>query len=166
MAYNVVRGGKMDETNIVKEDIFDKMMKLPILRFFEPFYRKYKEVLIYLLFGFLTFVVSTLTFAVFNVKMDINELIATVLSWIIAVTFAFLTNRVWVFNAPTFGVLEYLKQMTSFFGGRVVTLIIEEVIIYIFVTTLKFDSMMIKIIAQVIVIILNYVISKLVVFKK
>ena len=52
-----------------KEDIFDKLMHLPGLRIFEPIYKKYKEILMYLLFGFLTFVVSMTSFTVFNVVM-------------------------------------------------------------------------------------------------
>lgn len=111
-----------------KRDIFDRMMALPILNIFEPFYKKNKEVLLYLFFGGLTFIVSIATYAVFNVSMGINELIANVMSWVLAVLFAFATNRVWVFQAPTHTITEFLKQMLSFFGGRVVTLVIEEII--------------------------------------
>ena len=144
-----------------KRDIFDRMMALPILNIFEPFYKKNKEVLLYLFFGGLTFIVSIATYAVFNVSMGINELIANVMSWVLAVLFAFATNRVWVFQAPT----EFLKQMLSFFGGRVVTLVIEEIILLVFITWLGFNSMVVKVIAQVIVIVLNYVISKFWIFK-
>ena len=63
-----------------KRDIFDRMMALPILNIFEPFYKKNKEVLLYLFFGGLTFIVSIATYAVFNVSMGINELIANVMS--------------------------------------------------------------------------------------
>ena len=150
----------------MKEDIFDKMMKLPILNIFEPFYKKNKEMLLYLFFGGLTFVVSIITYGFFNVSLGLNELIANIISWIIAVTFAFFTNRIWVFNSPTNGAREFVAQLISFFGGRVVTLVIEEIIILVFITWLKFPSMIIKIIAQIIVIVLNYVISKLVVFKE
>lgn len=150
----------------VKEDIFDKMMKLPLLNIFEPFYKKNKEVLLYLFFGGLAFIVSIATYAFFNVTLGINELIANVISWVITVAFAFFTNRIWVFNSPTNGAKEFMSQLISFFGGRVVTLIIEEVILLTFITWLGFPSMIIKVIAQVVVIVLNYVISKLVVFRK
>lgn len=151
---------------VVKEDIWDKIMHLPILNIFEPFYKKNKEMLMYLFFGGLTFVVSIVSYALFNVGFSINELIANIISWVIAVTFAFFTNRIWVFNAPTNGMKEFITQMISFFGGRVVTLVIEEAILLVFITWLGFPSMVIKVIAQVIVIVLNYVISKLVVFRK
>lgn len=147
-----------------KKDIFDKIMSLPILNIFEPFYLKYKEVLMYLFFGFLTFLVGVLTYAYFNVTLGINELIANIYSWILAVLFAFFTNRTWVFHSPTSGFAEFMKQMFSFFCGRVATLVLEELILYVFITWLGFDSMLIKVIAQIVVIATNYVISKLVVF--
>jgi len=155
--------------------VFDKLMELPILRIFNPFYKKYKEMLLYLFFGGLSFIVSIATYACFNVGMGINELIANILSWIITVMFAFLTNRVWVFQAPTHTITEFLptdsvqafiKQMFVFYSGRVITLVVEEAILLVFITWLGFNSMLIKVIAQVIVIVLNYVISKLVVFKE
>ena len=70
----------MQET---KPDIFDKIMHLPGLRVFEPLYKKYKEVLLYLFFGVLTTVVSIGSYALFNVAMGINELIANVISWVL-----------------------------------------------------------------------------------
>lgn len=152
--------------NNKEKDIFDKLMELPILRFFNPFYKKYKEMLLYLFFGGLSFIVSIATYALFNVGMNINELIANVLSWIITVMFAFLTNRVWVFQSPTNGVAEFVKQMFVFYSGRVITLVVEEVILLVFITWLGCNSMLVKVVAQVIVILLNYVISKLVVFRK
>lgn len=126
---------------------------------------KYREQLLYLFFGGLTFLVSVLSFAALISFAHLNELIANVISWILAVLFAFFTNRIWVFQSPTKGCHEFIKQMGSFFGGRVVTLLIEELILLVFISTLHFPSMVVKIIAQVIVIVLNYVISKLFVFR-
>ena len=96
------------------KDIFDKIFELSILRRFALVYKKNKEVLLYLFFGGLTFIVSIGTYAVFNVFLGINELIANVMSWIFAVLFAFLTNRIWVFQAPTNTIQEFVKQMVSF----------------------------------------------------
>ncbi len=149
-----------------KRDIFDKIMSLPILRIFEPFYKKNKEILLYLFFGGLAFVVSIATYAFFNVFCGLNELVANVISWIITVTFAFFTNRIWVFASPVDTARAFVAQLINFFGGRIITLIIEEVILLIFITWLGMNSMVIKVIAQVVVIVLNYVISKLFVFKR
>lgn len=150
----------------LKEDIFDKMMHLPILNIFEPFYKKNKEVLLYLFFGVLAFLVSILTYALFNVLLGMNELLANLLSWIITVFFAFITNSIWVFQADISGVKKFIDQMGAFYGGRIITLVIEEVILFVFISMMNFPSMLIKVVAQIIVILLNYIISKLLVFKK
>lgn len=147
------------------KDIFDKIMELPGVRVFNGVYKKNKEVLLYLFFGVLTTVVSIVVFALCNVTLGINELVSNVISWIISVAFAFLTNRIWVFAAPTKTAIEFIKQMISFYGGRVLTLLLEELIVLIFVTILGLPGMIIKLVAQVIVIVGNYVISKLIVFK-
>lgn len=73
-----------------KPDIFDRLMHLPVLNIFEPFYKKHKEMLLYLFFGGLTFVISVITYAFFNVSLGMNELVANIFSWILAVLFAFL----------------------------------------------------------------------------
>lgn len=114
--------------------VFDKLMELPILRIFNPFYKKYKEMLLYLFFGGLSFIVSIATYACFNVGMGINELIANILSWIITVMFAFLTNCVWVFQSPTDSVQAFIKQMFVFYSWRVITLVVEEAILLVFIT--------------------------------
>ena len=140
-----------------EKDIFDRIMEFPVLRIFNPFYKKNKEILLYLFFGGLTFLVSIISYAFLNIQIGWNALIANIGSWILAVSFAYVTNRVWVFDS---------NEITSFIGGRVATLVIEELILFIFITNLGMNSMLVKIVAQVIVIVLNYVISKLIVFKK
>ena len=147
------------------KDIFDRIMELPGLRVFNGIYKKNKEVLLYLFFGVLTTVVSIVVFALCNVTLGINELVSNVISWIVSVAFAFFTNRIWVFAAPTKTASEFVRQLISFYGGRVLTLVLEEAIILIFVTILGMPGMVIKLVAQVIVIVGNYIISKLIVFK-
>ena len=149
-----------------KKDIFDRIMDWKILRFFQPFYYKNKEVLLYLFFGGLSFIVSISTYAFFNLVVGLSAVIANIWSWIITVMFAFLTNRVWVFASRTEGLKEFFKQMMSFYAGRILTLVIEEAILFIFIDLLGGNSILVKIVAQVIVIVLNYVISKLLIFKK
>lgn len=121
--------------------------------------------LLYLFFGGLAFVVSVATYSLFNMALHMNELIANIYSWIITVLFAFFTNRIWVFQSPTEGMGAFFRQMISFYGGRVITLLIEEAILFVFITLLSFSSLGVKIAAQIVVIILNYVISKLLVFR-
>lgn len=151
---------KVDE----RVDIFDKLMKLPVLNNFEAFYKKNKEMLLYLFFGGLTFIVSVASYIVFERTFGVNELIANFVSWVLAVLFAYITNRTWVFQSNVSNGQELFKEMSSFFIGRIATLIVEEIILMIFITYLGFNSILIKIIAQIVVIVSNYVISKLFVF--
>lgn len=148
-----------------KQDIFDKIMHLPVFNIFEPFYKKNKEVLMYLFFGGLTTVVSIASYAAFTVACGLNELIANVLSWILAVSFAYVTNRIWVFESDAHTFSAFIKEIVSFFGGRVITLLMEELILFVFITQLGFNGIVVKTVAQVIVIVANYVISKLLVFR-
>ena len=129
-------------------------------------YRKYRQVLLYCVFGFLTFLVSVGTYAFCMRALGINELIANAISWVFAVLFAFFTNRRWVFDGESEGAKGLWAQMASFFGGRLFTLAVEEAILAVFVTWLRFDGVIVKVVAQVVVIVLNYFISKFWVFKK
>lgn len=148
-----------------REDIFDKIMRLPLLVTFEPFYKKHKEVLLYLLFGGVVTLVSIGTFQLFYAAFKINELIANVISWVISVLVAYLTNRTWVFRSTANMKSAVTAEMLGFFGGRAATLLIEELIILVFVTLLKFNSLAVKLAAQIVVIVLNYIFSKLLIFK-
>ena len=115
-----------------EKDIFDRIMELPILRILNPFYKKNKEILLYLFFGGLTFIVSIASYAFFNIQIGWNALVANIGSWILAVAFAYVTNRIWVFDSNASTAAEFMKEITSFVGGRVATLVIEELILFIF----------------------------------
>lgn len=143
-----------------EKDIFDRIMELPVLRIVNSFYKKNKELLLYLFFGGLTFLVSISSYAVFNIRIGWNALTANIASWILAVAFAYVTNRTWVFESSTDRGSNLIKEITGFVGGRIATLVIEELILFIFITGLGMSSILVKIVAQVIVIALNYVISK------
>ena len=129
-------------------------------------YRKYKEVILYIFFGGLCTVVSIGSFAWCDVVMRMDPLIANVISWILAVTFAYFTNRTWVFESETHGLKNMLREAVGFYGGRVLTLIMEEVVLLIFINELGLPSIGVKVFAQVLVMVANYVISKLIVFRK
>ena len=126
---------------------------------------QHREVILYLFFGGLTFVISMASYTICLKLLGMNELIANVISWILAVLFAFFTNRKWVFNGERDSAKGFWAQMLSFFGGRIFTLIVEELILLVFVTWLKLDGVAVKAVAQVVVIVLNYFISKFFVFR-
>jgi putative flippase GtrA len=157
----------MSEVNETqKKDIFDRIMSLPVLNIFEPFYKKYKEGLLYLFFGGLTFFLSIFLFWFMDEVMHLNELVNNSIDWVICVAFQFFTNRTWVFDGKVETRQEFLKQAGSFTAGRLFTLVVEDILIFIFITTLGFPKMPVKLGATFVVIVLNYVISKLIVFKK
>jgi putative flippase GtrA len=131
----------------------------------KEFFVKYKEIILYLVFGVLTTAVSIGTFALTEL-VGIHELVGNVISWVVSVTFAFFTNRIWVFDAKTDSTKSFFVQFVLFYLSRIATFLVEELIIFVCVTLLHFNPMVIKIIAQVIVIVLNFVVSKLVVFRK
>lgn len=126
--------------------------------------QKHKELLLYVFFGGCTTVVSIGSFVLFDTVLGVHELVANVLSWILAVGFAYLTNRKWVFCSQATG-KALLREFLSFYGGRLLTLGLEEGLLLVFVTWLGISSTVIKLAAQVLVLIGNYVISKLLVFR-
>ncbi len=160
-------------------DIFDRLMHIKPFSVFERFYIKNKSVLLYLFFGGLTTLVSILTFwlaelfirsdfnvSIFGSMYSVKVVLSNAISWICAVLFAFFTNRIWVFNSPTDSWTGFFKQMAAFFGGRFATFLLETAILVVFVSILDFNEMLMKIIAQLVVLVSNYVISKLIVFRK
>lgn len=163
----------MANTENEKKDIFDRIMALGIFKPLEPFYKKNKEVLLYLFFGVMTTVVSFITAGIakhFLESMGSTENtvanVSTVFSWICSVTFAYITNRIWVFESSARGAAAIVKEGASFYGGRVFTMLVEMLIMNIGYSRLGFNYWLTKVAANVIVIVLNYVISKLFVFKK
>lgn len=150
----------------MEQDIFDKIMNLPGLKNVNPFYKKYKEALMYLFFGGLAFFLNIILFCLIDRIISINALINNIICWIICVFFQFFTNRQWVFNCKVKGKKEFLKQLFNFICGRLFTLAVEEIILAIFIIVFSFDRTMIKLFAQIIVIVLNYIISKWIIFNK
>lgn len=128
-------------------------------------FTKHQEIILYLFFGVLATVVSITSFTVLYHVFSLNEHLSNIISWILAVSFAFITNKTWVFKSDSTPKNALLKQLWSFFCGRIFTLGIEEVIIIIFISLLGFEAFLVKMIAQIVVIVLNYFVSKSWVFK-
>jgi len=126
-------------------------------------YNKYKEIINYLIFGVLTTIVSILSYALFTRIFHIDIYISSVLSWILAVTFAFITNRIFVFNSKEKNII---LELIKFYLSRLASLGIELLLMYLFVKIFNINDMISKIIVQGIVIVLNYIFSKIFVFKK
>lgn len=147
-----------------KPDIFDRIMSLRLLRPLQPLYRKYKEQLLYLFFGGLTFLLSISVFYLLVNVLRMNELVANVIDWVICVVFAYVTNRTWVFQSAAAGAKGICREAASFGLGRLATLGLEELLLWAGIDLLDLNSLLVKIVAQAAVIIGNYVISKFLVF--
>lgn len=143
-----------------------------------------KEILMYLIFGVLTTVVSWGTYTVFVNLCNMSVFWANLVSWVCAVTFAYITNKLWVFDSKSWKVKFVVKEAVSFFASRGVTGVIEIVCVPLLVKTsfdnlfynlfekmgvgmkiLFTDGIYSKVAVSFIIIILNYVFSKLIVFK-
>ena len=130
--------------------------------------KRYKEIFTYLFFGICTTIVNLLTYYLLTCTiLDSNNMlhieIATVISWITCVTFAYFTNKKYVFKSTN---KSNFKEALKFYLSRIFTLIIEGILMFIFVSKLEFNDKLIKPIIQIIIIILNYLFSKIFVFKK
>lgn len=135
-------------------------------------YKKNEEVLNYLIIGGLTTVVNILVkyillFVFFDPKDALELQIVVIISWVVAVLFAYITNRKIVFKSKNTSIIS---ELVMFIEARILTLLVEMGFMYVFVTLLKLDSdlmvAILSVVSQVIVIVLNYILSKRFVFKK
>lgn len=127
-----------------------------------------KEVIMFLIFGVLTTVVSLLVYygciyTFLNPENAVQLQIANIISWIAGVAFAYITNRKFVFESNE---SNQLKEISKFVTSRLATLFLDMIIMFIGVTCLHGNDKIVKLISQVLVIIGNYIFSKLFVFKK
>lgn len=128
--------------------------------------KKYEEIIRYLIIGVLTTVVSLVTYYLCVLTfLDPNNglqlQIANIISWIVSVAFAYITNRIFVFKSKSKNII---KEVICFTGSRVTTLLMDMLIMFIFVTTLYLNDKLFKLVSQVVVIVVNYIFSKLFVF--
>ncbi|MBO5475145.1 MAG: GtrA family protein [Bacilli bacterium] len=145
--------------------------KNPFVKFWNwgwGIYYKNPEVWNYLIVGLLTTIVSLVIYFIatrtfLDPKVDLELQIANIISWIFAVIFAYVTNRIFVFKSKNKNIIsEFIKFIMS----RILSLLMDMGTMFIIVSILSFSDVIGKVISQIIVIIANYVLSKLIVFKK
>lgn len=130
-------------------------------------YSKYKEIINYLVFGGLTTVVNFICYYIFARVIGIDEVISSALSWFFSVLFAYVTNKLYVFDSKTKGAKNLIKECISFFLARILSGILCDVGTFaLMVKIFNINDILSKIVTQVMVVIVNYVFSKFVVFKK
>lgn len=121
-----------------------------------------RETITYLLFGIITTLINIAIYK-FCTYININYLIANIISWIISVLFAYITNRYFVFQKKD---NINLKELFSFISSRIFTGILDLIFMFISVSILCLNDFLMKIISNIIVIIINYILSKTLIFKK
>lgn len=124
-----------------------------------------KETIIYVIFGVLTTVVDFVTFGLLYYSMNFREVLANTIAWFLAVAFAFITNKLFVFESKSFERTQLKKEILSFFSSRAITLLLTNLFL-LFAELLDINMMFAKTLISIVVIILNYVFSKLLVFNK
>ena len=132
----------------------------------DPLLQKYREIVVYLIFGVLTTLVSVVTYFLctrlgLDAKDPLQLQIANLISWVVSVTFAFITNKICVFRSNSSALREGIK----FYASRLGTLGMDMAIMYVMVTLMGINDVISKLCAQFIVIVSNYAISKFFVFR-
>ena len=143
-------------------------------------FEKYKELITYVVFGVLTTLVNFVCFWLFNkILGEKLYLLSNITAVVFSVIFAYVTNKLWVFESKSWKPSVIGREIPEFVGARVFSLLIEEGGLWLFVDVLNFDKfgftllgfdvtgkLIAKVVLAVIVVILNYIFSKLVIFKK
>lgn len=131
-------------------------------------YKKHEEGINYLIFGGLTTVISwgvcfALAYSIFDTTIARENFIVNFIGWVAGVAFAYTTNRKFVFKSKSENVF---KELSSFVSSRIATLILDLVIMWLAVNIMSLPYAPVKIVSGILVIVCNYILSKIFVFKK
>ena len=130
-------------------------------------YLKYKEIINYIIFGVLTTIVNFFVYFLLTKLLVIDEIISNIISWFVSVLFAYITNKIFVFESQKSGFKDIIIEMTSFFLARVFSGICCDIGTFaLMIKVFNINDTIAKIVTQIMVIILNYLLSKLLIFKK
>ena len=127
---------------------------------------KYYDILVYLVFGVLTTVVNYIVYLPCYNLLGISATVSNMIAWVVAVAFAYLTNKPFVFRSHDWSAKTVVPELTKFVGSRIASGALETGIIFVTVDLLLWDGNIMKLVTSVLVVIMNYVASKFLVFKK
>lgn len=129
-------------------------------------YYKYEEAILYLFFGGLTTVVNYVTYLLFARFLTVGTAtVPTAIAWIVSVIFAYVTNRIWVFRSEARGA-AFLGEAAAFVGARAFSLLPDIAIMWLAVDYLSCNDLIIKLLSNVLVVIINYFLSKFWIFRR
>ena len=127
---------------------------------------KFQDVILYIFFGVCTTLVNIITYWLCAHIFLFKVLTSAIIAWFFAVLFAYLTNRKWVFHSEATEQKEIIKEVVSFYTCRLATGFIDWAIMYVFVDLMTFNDVIVKTIANLVVIVLNFIASKVFIFRK
>lgn len=127
---------------------------------------KYRSIILYVVFGAMTTLVNMAAYWLCYNVIGIPNVPSTIIAWVLAVSFAFVTNKLWVFDSKSWDEKTLRHEIPTFFGARLLTGLLDVGIMYVTVDVMGWNGMVWKLVSNVIVIILNYIASKLVIFKE
>lgn len=128
--------------------------------------QKYRAILLYLVFGVLTTAVNLLAYLICYHKLGMPNLMSTAIAWLLSVFFAFITNKIWVFQSHSWEISILLYELTTFLSCRIATGVMDLAIMYITVDCLLWNEILWKLLSNMLVILLNFVASKVIIFRK
>lgn len=137
-----------------------------MFNFIKELFLKYKGFIFYAFFGVCTTLINMGTYYLLYNVASFHNVVSTVIAWFVAIVFAFITNKLFVFDSKSFKMKVFLYELVSFFLSRLATGVLDVVIMYVAVDVLSLNEMLFKLLSNVIVIIINYILSKLVIFRK
>lgn len=129
-------------------------------------YMKYKEVILYLIFGGLTTLVNIVGYILLSRCLRMDTMSANGIALALSILFAYVTNKLFVFESRTDSLPAAVREFCSFIACRLVTMAIDMLIMYVTVDVLGWFDVAMKVLANIIVIALNFIFSKLIIFKK
>lgn len=128
--------------------------------------KEHKAFLLYAIFGVLTTIINTAVYQLFYAVLNFTNVSSNIIAWILAVSFAYITNRKFVFESKNNEKKALIAELTSFFACRLATGVLDIAIMFVAVDLLSLNSLAMKLISNVVVILINYIASKLIIFKK
>lgn len=128
-------------------------------------YKQFKEQILYIVFGVLTTAINIVSFFACTRVIGLGLIPSNIIAWILSVLFAFVTNKIYVFNSRNYTISVVLRELIDFTVSRGATGLLDLGLMYLFVSVIGIEDMISKVVINIIVIILNYILSKIYVFK-
>lgn len=129
-------------------------------------FRKYKGIISYLFFGVCTTLINIISYYICARQLNMSTLVSTVTAWVISVLFAYVTNKLYVFESKSWEKNVVVREITSFFTCRIMTGMLDLIIMLVFVDFMGWYDVGVKIFSNGLVVVLNYIASKVVIFKQ